>query len=151
MNIRKEITDIVLNKYGHTILDPLSIKTQMGKLWEEFEELKKANTVEQVECEIGDVLFVEKTLQILLDNYIDETIYVNKQLEISEIVKGLNKCDRDVVYPLYRHINDIIIENEDKCSNIACTDELLERTIIKNQGRSGKTINGCYIKSEDIK
>jgi len=150
MNIKKEITNLVLDKYKLKVLDPLSIKSQVIKLWEELEELKEAETKEQVECELGDVLFVEQTLQTLLDNYIDKDYYFG-HCNLCDVIKSLNKCDSDAVFPLYAYISWLVdYHNNNYFHKLLTPEEMLERTIEKNKSRYGEIINNCFVKSDDI-
>lgn len=157
MNIRKEIEELVFNKYGLKVNDPFSVAKQGLKFIEELDELYEAWeewNVEKIECETGDCLFVAETLMILFDlpssgKYVGNFSDVNTR--INAISKGLNKCDSDIMRNIFTLIDDMYDSyHNDYASNCKSKGDLLQQTILKNQGRSGKIINGCYVKSEDI-
>ena len=149
MNIRKEIEDLVFNKYGHTINNPLSIKTQAIKFMEEYKEWQKAKTKKEIECEIGDMLFVAKTLETLTNfNHEEHSSY--PVFDTDEFYKYINKCDVRFLIAMIGITMDAYRNYFNKFNDELGLNDLLQNTILKNQGRTGKIINGCYVKSEDI-
>ena len=101
------------------------------------------------------MLFVEQTLQILFDVSSYEADYANDSKELNAdnldlIAKLLNKCDKKACREIFCHVAYLVHDYYKKYIDSKTENELLQQTVLKNQGRSGKIINGCYVKSEDI-
>ena len=159
MHIRKEIEELVFNKYGLIKGDPLSIKSQAIKLWEEDTEFWNSKTEDEEKKELGDIIFVFETLLILMDGknfQYKEIKEFNdvKSFGLPSAIKQLNKLNKIGLSSFKGYINYLLFyvfqfQNDNEKYEKAYYD-LLESTIIKNKGRSGEVINGCFVKSEDV-
>lgn len=154
----------LIEKWG--ISDPVKQHCKMGEEIAEYIEVRKQLTIHtpDMEKEMGDILFTLIALCIQLDiNFMEvydntpdqiEPIkpndlflfayYVAKEhLELGGLILKGKDCKR--------HLTRLCSLYFDECLNESIHhDKALSAVILKNEQKTGKTINGTFVKTSDL-
>ena len=149
--LKARVEKLVFEKYGLKKLDKASWLSQCFKFLEEHQEYLHSETEEETFFEIGDMIFVNETLKILM-NYDEDLANENNALVIGskKYYKNITKMNADLVIKSNQiYIIQIYYKTRSSYKGLSVLD-LLEKTIDKNEKRTGSIIGATFVKSEEL-